>query len=694
MKKKLTEQEKKSRLEELEYFKETKETYDLSTVKKEQEGCKSHRDTSEKFNEALRIIRLNKSDLLTDLLPLFLKWEKNLLEQELWGEFLNLPPINPQSFMHYAIMHNAIDYIKVFIEVGKKTITMDDLMIAIRNHSESAFKYLLNQIPPKDINKNKLIDKACELGNVSILKLLNVNYFTRMIGKKENINHVIFLAYRNSSMQDADDALKAFIEDFKIKNKEQSGNLLEEIKIARSHFLNGGTQIARYRKECDLIEISTNYTKSTDTAAKTYLDVGKEIKFGLNNFSVIEKILEEKIELKLTDEFQKELPLPGDLKDNTEKFYSMRALLSIFTEAHYQEVLSRTNNEELANKFKTLRKGQLETPCSGRYECALPFIKAMANLPDADTRHIASSTYVGRPGYVLKYKTIKMNEVTTQEGHIKWSHGQPPVKALWPEIEKLHAQVFSLSPEQIYKDPLGFYNRVVEVIWLMGNLTPTDRGTGRYVEQWLALVHKHHKLPMPILKPGLQLDCLDITFSLPVYQKLFLSFCEPSSLALPVVEAYRHQCKKDPETVRLLEHFEIKMDPDPTDNIVFFQQFHNSYDLNAHIAQTIIRYKNDNNNSFGKSHGISRANKLLMDNKDIINFLKTGRVKGENHNSTLFRSSGVNNNSLRLRIAKTIQANASFLEFPDPNLLSAAKDVIQKNLQMHPLVLNQDIKWV
>jgi hypothetical protein len=93
----------------------------------------------------------------------------------------------------------------------------------------------------------------------------------------------------------------------------------------------------------------------------------------------------------------------------------------------------------------------------------------------------------------------------------------------------------------------------------MGNLTPLERGTGRCVEQWLALVHKYHGLSMPILKPGLQLDCLDITFSLPVYQKLFLSFCEPNSLEPCVASAYEKQCISDPATIRLMEHFKIKV---------------------------------------------------------------------------------------------------------------------------------------
>ncbi len=658
--------------------------YDLEkvTAREFKENSILCENSLKRISNVLEVIRLNKSDLLSALLLLLSNWETQLKDQNLWDKLVDF-----DSFLHYAIMHNAIDSINLFIKSGKK-IASEHLMAAITNHSESAFEFLLKEYKLDKEEEDILVNKACQSGNISILKLLNVSgveYFTKMIDKGEKIKDIISLVYRYSNMQDADNALKTYIEILLEQNDDQSKNILKEIKESRSNYLNWGTQIAKYRKESDLDSISKMY------ADGSHIDVKKDIEFGLNNFSVIEKILQGTVEFKLTNEFKQSLPLPEGLKDipsspelkNREKFYSMRALLGIFSEAHYQEVLQRAKYEEkpknieekFAKQFKTLRKKGVYTRCNGRYEHAFPFIEAMANLSDAHRWHFMPGEYLiqhGLPEYGFTYKNIAIGGVGDCEGGFSWLHAKAKVEDLWPEIEKLNAQVFSLSREQIDKDPLAFYRSVVEFIWLMGNLTPMERGTGRYVEQWLALVHKYHGLPMPILKPGLQLDCLNITFSLPVYQKLFLNFCEPGSLALPIIEAYRNQCNTDSEMKMLLEHFNIKMDPDPTDNVIFFQKFHGNYDLKSHIAKILIKYKN-NSNYFQKLHGVYRADKFLMDDKSIINFLNTGRINGENTGFTFYKPSGFSSDSLRFKVAKLIIENESFAE---PDLLSAAKKVM------------------
>ncbi len=148
-------------------------------------------------------------------------------------------------------------------------------------------------------------------------------------------------------------------------------------------------------------------------------------------------------------------------------------------------------------------------------------------------------------------KAAKILKVLSEKNAI------PSMNEMWEEIEKRHAEVFSLSATEIRKNPQAFYSKLVEVIWLMGTLTPMLRGTGRYVELWLALVHKYHGLSLLILKPELQLDVLDLIFSLPVYQILFLSFFEPGSLEPFVLDYYKTQCETDPKTIRLLKHFKI-----------------------------------------------------------------------------------------------------------------------------------------
>ncbi len=522
-----------------------------------------------KIFRVLNLIRGDKMDLIQLLSLPLLEWEKNLKSQKLWDSFVERVGEKPFSFFYHAIAHNAIESIKFFTKEKKCAITLEHLECAINNHAESALSLLLKDFKLSPPERNSLIERACSKGNVTMVNMLfdgpdgDLHYFKKRIETdKEDIYSVVSLAYRNSNMQDVDKALQKYINFLKIR--ENSQNILKKIFQARQDYLEWGTQIAKYRRESDLNELSTVYLPQEQS-----ISLEQDIKFGLENFNVIKKILEKKeVKLELTEDFKESFPLPSDLKDQG-NFYSMRALLSIFSEEHYQEGIRRKNPD--AKEFKALRERRTGVKhftkfLKNRYDHASPFVEAMFTLPDPDNEYFARRPIMDPFGhkhelaYAHLYKGIEMCGVSL-EGQL-WCHGKAPVKEIWPFIERLHAEVFSMSSEEIRKNPMDFYNKVVEVIWLMGNLSPMMRGTGRYVEQWLALVHKYHGLSMPILKPGLQLDCLDLTFSLPVYQKLFLSFCEPNSLEPFVAAAHQKQCETDPDTIRLMEHFKINR-PEP-----------------------------------------------------------------------------------------------------------------------------------
>jgi len=117
-----------------------------------------------------------------------------------------------------------------------------------------------------------------------------------------------------------------------------------------------------------------------------------------------------------------------------------------------------------------------------------------------------------------------------------------------------------MDASKIKENPKEFYDYVITTIWLMGNLTPMRRGTGRYVEQWLALVHRYHGLPIPALKPGFQLDCLNLTFNLETHKNLFLHFVEPSTL-MPSAQALVNESAKKPELQKFISLINAKAPP-------------------------------------------------------------------------------------------------------------------------------------
>lgn len=247
MKKKVVKQEYKKEREaylvaELKNYKSPNEwEYDLEKITENEFQKYSYffKNSLLRISKVLEIIRLNESDLLSPLLPLLSNWETQLKDQNLWDKFTDIFS-GFDNFLHYAIKHNAMDSINLFVKSGKK-ITSRDLMTAISNHSESAFEFLLKEYKLDKEEEGKLVNKACQLGNISILKLLNVNgveYFTRMIDAGEKVKDIVSLVYRYSNMQDADNALKAYIEILLGKNDNQSKNILKEIKESRSNYLN------------------------------------------------------------------------------------------------------------------------------------------------------------------------------------------------------------------------------------------------------------------------------------------------------------------------------------------------------------------------------------------------------------------------------------------------------------------------
>lgn len=304
-----------------------------------------------------------------------------------------------------------------------------------------------------------------------------------------------------------------------------------------------------------------------------------DIKFGIANLLVIAPLIpqkklnkkyrqlfetkETKFEIPpLSSDFKESFPLPSEYKDNYGEFYSMRYLLQIFSKAHQKEAEQRRYPH--APYYSLIRSDPAGgTPCakgrySNRYNNMRKYIELTYQLANSGLNKDKTLQPLEKePGYQFIYEGKVLNTVRfNEEKGWFWQHGQAEIKDIWPKIEILHKQIMEMKTSEIIKNPKNFYNKVVEVIWLMGNLTPMARGTGRYVEQWLSYVHLYHGLDPPILNRGLQLDCLDITFSLENYQKIFLNFFERNSLE-PFARKYMDQSAQNGDVKFLLDHFKL-----------------------------------------------------------------------------------------------------------------------------------------
>jgi len=464
-------------------------------------------------------------------------------------------------------MHEAVTP-ETDIEEPKTIATINKALLhsAIENHAESSVAYLLKHLVLTPEERKKFADKACDLGNLAIVELLEIDplyYLNRLIKmdkKPEEIAQAISLAYRFSSMSSVDELCVEFK-----KENPQREKLSTHVAIgkAREEFLKWGSQITRYYKKRDFHELTKVYNSD--------VEIKKEIEFGLGNFKVIEDLEKKKDfpEHYLRSEITENFPLPDGHTDN-KPFYSMRTLVSIFSEARYEEAKRRGGDD--ADEYKTIRNPRscITTPyyCI-RYDHAAPFIQGMLAL-GKEKEKPSDVLYLEHEYFLLfdtgekeKQRITKVLGLSNQR-YPCWEHGRGEMQNIWKRIETLHAEVFKMKPDEIKQNPGNFYLKVIEVLWLMGNVTPLNRGTGRIVEQWLALVHRYHGFNAPILTKGLQLDCLDLTFSLSVYKKIFLDFFEPNSLPSFVVQYNIKQHNEDPETIRLAKHFQLSALPQST----------------------------------------------------------------------------------------------------------------------------------
>jgi hypothetical protein len=185
-----------------------------------------------------------------------------------------------------------------------------------------------------------------------------------------------------------------------------------------------------------------------------------------------------------------------------------------------------------------------ETPVGGRYRWASEHIEKIFEQTRAKACADCLPIY---GGYQMTYKLDGKDDVAISnvrfnqtQGDINdntwvWYHGLLPVERMWPKIEKLGMDVLRPLKKPLDKEQLTkWYEQLAETIWLMGNCTPIERGTAKWVEFFFAYAHFKQGLNPPIFNRGLQLDCLDITYPLSMYKQQFLKWIEPPSLPLEV----------------------------------------------------------------------------------------------------------------------------------------------------------------
>ncbi len=137
----------------------------------------------------------------------------------------------------------------------------------------------------------------------------------------------------------------------------------------------------------------------------------------------------------------------------------------------------------------------------------------------------------------LTYKDRKVSAIVSAEEHPNvWHHGLAPLEHTWQDLEDTFENLWKMKVDPHSPASLVlFHQEAIKLIWLIGNTTPVNRGSGTVAEWAWALVHIHHGLRVPVLKKEYpQLDVLDITLPLDYFQNNWRQFFEPATTAYSI----------------------------------------------------------------------------------------------------------------------------------------------------------------
>lgn len=480
---------------------------------------------------------------------------------------------NAKNLYYHLIERNGIETLDVLIQAGLG-YEYTHLLAAVEANASISVSYFLKKITLTESQRLELATIARSKGNLSILSQLLPNnplfYFENILKKmdrKESIHknelfYHLSQAYRYSSMSKAETLSEFFLTHLEKhyshpSYEKNTSMLIAEVKKAGTSFPKWASQIAQYTQPFAICDLDKSYNIQS-------AHIKAEMKMGKMHFNFMKKLYDDKTYR--DSELQKlnndNCPLPI-IDKPPKKFISMRDFVRLVSAHHFTEAKERKDNN--ARKYKTFRNPDnnmmITTGYLCRYDHMFPFAAEMLKKYKDEDKDLKFS-------YSIFFKDIKMTEFsyclmsTGQEKfRPQWEHGMgiKNIDIIWPEVENLHKTLLDMDKKEIEENPKRFYELIITGIWLIGNLTPVKRGTGRIVELWLALIHYAHDLPLPVLKKGFQLDCMDLTFDLLTYQRLFFNFFEPRSLTKSALlcKEENNQIPEIANFLKLFDHFKL-----------------------------------------------------------------------------------------------------------------------------------------
>lgn len=355
---------------------------------------------------------------------------------------------------------------------------------------------------------------------VKAAKLLFEEYLHK--NSDEELNLHLLTILRFTAIEKVDELISLFESD----NKDMKAKLKAHYQKAKDTFLQTAPYFARLTAQAALLELGRSYKNSEYGDLK--VGCKKDMEYGEKRKALTENLYRDLIQT--SSSYQpKSSEFLTSLPPSSKGTRRAAALLEKVAAWVFSNQAANNDKEQ----FSSLRTIGNVTPVGGRYSWALPILKAIHKYSQSTKKDTD-----GKPGYNLTCfindeETI-LNEVSLIEAQHAdmyakawWYHGRAPLAKTWPFIEDLFEKILSMDS----KNTVELYSSMAELVWLIGNTQPMERGSGSFAEVMLAVLHLHHGLKPPVLKVEFpQLDVLDISFPLNDYKKLFAYFFEPSTI--------------------------------------------------------------------------------------------------------------------------------------------------------------------
>ncbi len=422
---------------------------------------------------------------------------------------VHVPESKKEFFLTFALASGKIDSVNILADAW--SIDHDTLLrLAVAEGAMECVESILSRKSPfTEEVMQQCLHTAVARGYVEIAIILSKGDLSSVANivfqdeikceiDKKALTDKIYIMYRLNSVHVVDEIMNAFIKLIDLRNVENVKTIWHS---SRTHCLKWLPFVSQYARQHHLNIVNIMYQQN---ARSDFLKLDEN--YACQCLVAVEQFVVQLRDCRIIRPSTLEYNQLPSSSTGTRRF---AALL-----------------EAMASKRNTMRPGDEVQLRMGFRSCSTfkmaRYYWSVRNLNKFDKNcHF----------YISNQNIENIHLLAMSQKHI-WLHGLAPVSYAWEDIENIFENIISMELKTL-EDVNVFYNQLIRLIWLIGNTTPLNRGSGTVVEWTWALAHMYHGLSVPLLKKtNPQLDPIGLTLLLREYQEHFREFFEPETIGV------------------------------------------------------------------------------------------------------------------------------------------------------------------